>query len=310
MAEIVISEFMDDAAIHQELSAFDVHYDPQLVDDRERLIQLVEDAKALVVRNRTQVDADLLAAASDLKVVGRLGVGLDNIDLDACKARGVVVHPATGANDTAVAEYVIGAAMILLRGCWHAGAQMTSGEWPRNDLIGREISGKRLGLLGFGSIARQTALRAAALGMQVAAFDPYVAADDPAWADVARLSMEEIARSSDVVSLHVPLTDDTRSIVDAGFIASMRNDAILINAARGGVVDEGAVVDALTSATLGGAALDVFESEPLGAAAERFANVPNLMLTPHIAGVTIESNVRVSRVTAENVAKLLRNSTA
>ena len=297
---------MDEAAIEAELAGFDVHYDPALVDRRDELETVVRECRAIIVRNRTQVDRRLLDAAPTLRAVGRLGVGLDNIDVQACEARGVAVFPATGANDLAVAEYVIAAAMLLLRAAWFQNDAMIAGTWPRTASIGRETSGKRIGLVGFGSIARQTAVRAAALGMHVAAYDPFLAPEDSAWQLAERQSLAEIAGRSDVVSLHVPLTDETRHLIDADFIGRMRRGAVLINAARGGVVDEDALVASLRTGQLGGAALDVYETEPLDAAAgARFAGVPNLVLTPHIAGVTEESNVRVSRVTAANVAAAL-----
>lgn len=307
MSEIVISEFMDEAIARDVLGAFDVRYDASLVDDRPALLTALGDARAIIVRNRTRVDAELLEHAPNLKVVGRLGVGLDNIDLEACAARDVAVCPATGANDIAVAEYAITAALVLLRGCWSATDRMVAGDWPRTDLIGREISGKRLGLIGFGSIARQVAARAAALGMTVSAFDPYLPADDAAWSDIRNASLTELAAECDVISVHVPLTDETRHLIDADFIGSMRAGAILINTARGGVVDETAAITALREGRLGGAALDVFESEPLDSeSGAAFAGVPNLLLTPHIAGITEEANQRVSLLTAQNVLKHLR----
>ncbi|MFC3691770.1 hydroxyacid dehydrogenase [Chenggangzhangella methanolivorans] len=307
MPKIVISEFIDEAAIAEHLGAFEVVYDPDLVDQPERLAKEAGNADALIVRNRTQVRGALLEGATKLICVGRLGVGLDNIDVDACKARNVDVFPATGANDVSVAEYVIGTAMVLLRGAYVSTPEMAQGAWPRNALsAGREISGKRLGLVGYGSIARETARRAIALGMSVVGHDPYVPADSPAWGQTIPMSLPELLKTSDVVSLHVPLTDGTRGLIGAGALASMKRDAILINAARGGVVDEAAVASALKERRLGGAALDVFDAEPLrGAAAEIFAGVPNLILTPHVAGVTAESNVRVSGVTAASVAKRL-----
>ena len=307
MADIVICEFMDEAIARQVLQAFDLLYDPSLVDDRAALFEVLGDARAIIVRNRTQVDAELLEHAPKLEAVGRLGVGLDNIDLELCKARNVAVYPATGANDLAVAEYVISAALSLLRGTWQASPDVIGGKWPRGTNIGREASGSRFGLIGFGSIARQVAGRAVALGMQVSAYDPYLPDDDSAWSDVDTVSLQELAETSDVVSVHVPLTKETRNIIDADFIERMKNDAILINTARGGVVDEQALTAALRSGQLGGAALDVFASEPVDAeGGKSFAGIPNLMLTPHIAGITEESNVRVSQLTAENVARHLR----
>ena len=310
MPKIVISEFMDEAAIAEHLGSFEVVYDPDLVDQPERLAREAADADALIVRNRTQVRGALLQAAAKLVCVGRLGVGLDNIDVAACETRGIDVFPATGANDVSVAEYVVGTAMVLLRGAYFSTPAMAEGGWPRNALSsGREISGKRLGLVGFGSIARETALRALALGMSVAGRDPYVPADSPAWGDVIPMSLEELLRTSDVVSLHVPLTEGTKGLIGADALASMRTDAILINAARGGIVDEAALANALKEGRLGGAALDVFDAEPLkGDAAKIFEGVPNLILTPHVAGVTAESNVRVSDVTARSVARRLKGA--
>jgi (S)-sulfolactate dehydrogenase len=310
MPDIVITEFMDEDAIRQGLAGFDVLYDPQLVDRPEDLARVVAESRGLIVRNRTQVRAALLDAAPRLEVVGRLGVGLDNIDVAACEARNVAVFPATGANDVSVAEYVIGTAMMLLRGAYASTGEVVAGAWPRNRLMGREIAGKRLGLVGFGAIARETAKRAVALGMSVSAFDPYVTPDSPAWDQpwgrIEPSSLEPLIAGSDVVSLHVPLTPETRNLIGTAAIARMKPDAVLINAARGGVVDEAAVAEALRAGRLGGAALDVFEAEPV--TAERgavFAGCPNLVLTPHVAGVTVESNVRVSWVTVENVRKHL-----
>ncbi|AEI01737.1 D-3-phosphoglycerate dehydrogenase SerA [Afipia carboxidovorans OM5] len=309
---ILITEFMDEDAIRDGLAGFDVRYDPTLVDQPQALLEAVREARALIVRNRTQVRGDVLAAATKLEVIGRLGVGLDNIDVEACRARNIKVYPASGANDVSVAEYVIATAMVLLRGAYQATPELVAGQWPRNRLVGREISGKCLGLIGFGSIARETAQRAAALGMTVVAFDPYVAADAPVWTQpwgkVQSLDLAKLLAAADVMSLHVPLTPETRSMIDAKAIAGMKNDAVIINAARGGVVDEAAVAAALKAGKLGGAALDVFDKEPIGNSGAVFADAPNLILTPHIAGVTVESNVRVSRVTVDNVARHLKGA--
>jgi (S)-sulfolactate dehydrogenase len=309
MPQVVISEFMDDGAV-ERLRDFDLLSDPKLVDKPDELAAALGEARALIVRNRTQVRGALLKAGPRLEAVGRLGVGLDNIDVEVCKARGIAVYPATGANDVSVAEYVIAAAMVLLRGAYGATGEVVAGAWPRNRLMGREIAGKRFGLVGFGSIARETARRAAALGMNICALDPYVPAADPAWrqpwGSVEPLSLQDLLARSDVVSLHVPLTAQTKNLIDAKALASMKPDAILINAARGGVVDEAAVAAALKAGHLGGAALDVFEEEPLSAAKGGvFAGCPNLILTPHIAGVTVESNVRVSGVIADAIRKHL-----
>ena len=305
MAAIVIAEFMDKDALGI-LAGHEALYDATLVDRRNELAAALADARALIVRNRTKVDAALLAAAPRLEAVGRLGVGLDNIDVVACKARGIAVYPATGANDAAVVEYVIAAMLVLLRGAFAATDAVIAGEWPRTKLMGREAGGKRLGLIGFGSIGRKVGAVAAALGMDVAAYDPHIAAGDAAWSQpwgkIVKLDLDPLLQTSDVVSLHVPLTDETRHLLGRAAIARMKRNAILINAARGGVADEAAVAEVLRSGELGGAALDVFAQEPLSKElGQIFAGCPNLLLTPHVAGLSIEANTRVSRMVAEKI---------
>jgi (S)-sulfolactate dehydrogenase len=311
MPDIVISEPMHDGAVEELWRRWDVVYDPALVDRPDDLAKALADARALIVRNRTQVRGALLDAGKNLKVIGRLGVGLDNIDLEACKARGIAVCPATGANAVAVAEYVIAMALVLLRGAYFSSEAVSAGAWPRMALVGREAAGKQLGLIGFGSIARATAERAAALGMRVAAYDPYLPPDDPAWKVASRLTLEELLASSDAISLHVPLTQETRGLLRPRALSQMKPGSILINTSRGGIVDEEAVVNALREGRLGGAALDVFEHEPLDAKhGAMFRGVPNLILTPHIAGVTVESNIQVSTVVAQAVLRHLESETA
>lgn len=302
MPEIVISEFMDEAAVDRLRERHDILYDPDLVNHPKALREALETAKALIVRNRTKVSKELLADLSSLACVGRLGVGLDNIDLEACKAKAITVYPATGANDVAVAEYVVTAALTLLRGAYNRSPDIAAGRWPRMEMMGGEIAGKRLGLVGYGAIARKVAARAHSFGCDIAAFDPFLPEGDAAWQSAERLDLPALLRTSDVISLHVPLTETTRHLIDRDAMKAMKPSAILINTARGGVVDEGALVEALQAGQLGGAALDVFESEPLDQeAGARFEGVPNLILTPHIAGVTKEANVRVSSVTADHV---------
>ncbi len=309
MAEIVVSEFMEEGAVADLAAAFSLLYDPGLADRPEELRRRLGEARALIVRNRTRVDRALLAAAPRLRVIGRLGVGLDNIDLEGCREHGVVVRPAAGANAGAVAEYVIGTALLLLRDLAGATARLLAGEWPREAFVGRELAGKTLGLLGYGRIARAVARRAAALEMPIAAHDPHIAPEDPAWRGVQRLPLEELLATADILSLHLPLTPETRGLLDARRLARMKQGAVLIDTARGGILDEAALVRALRAGRLAGAALDVFEEEPLSAeTAARFRGLPNLILTPHIAGVTVESNRRVSQVTADNVRRLLTSA--
>lgn len=308
--KILISEFMDEAAVASLRASFDTTYEATLVDRGDELLASLKDADALIVRNRTQVNAQLLAAAPRLKVVGRLGVGLDNIDLPACKARNVAVIPATGANALAVAEYVIATAMLLLRGAYLSTPAVAGGQWPRGPLSnGREIGGKTLGIVGIGGIGQLTARLAQGLGMRVVASDPMVAASSALWKEtgVTCRTLDELLAESDVVSLHVPLTADTRNLINAARLALMRPNAVLINSARGGIIDESALAAALRAKRLGGAALDVFDVEPL-LAGSPLADCPNLILTPHIAGVTAESNTRVSSMIAERVSAYLASA--
>ncbi|MCB2104220.1 MAG: hydroxyacid dehydrogenase [Rhodobacteraceae bacterium] len=304
---IVITEFMDAEAIDTLRAAGAVHYDPGLADRQEAIPPLLRDAAALVVRNRTLVTGALLAAAPRLRCIGRLGVGLDNIDLNACAAQDVTVYPATGANTLSVAEYVVTAALVLLRRAWFCTADMLAGKWPRGAAgEGQEVAGKILGLVGYGAIARETARLARGLGMDVVGHDPFLPGDDPAWGATRSLPLADLLGMADVVSLHVPLTQGTRHLIDSAALANMKPGAILINAARGGVVDETAVAVALRAGHLGAAALDTFENEPLTQdRASAFADTPNLILTPHIAGVTEESNRRVSALTAANIIQHL-----
>ena len=306
-ARIVISEFMDAPAVAALGQRFAVDYRPTLVDDVAALEAAVAHAEGWIVRNRTQVRGRLLEAAVRLRVVGRLGTGLDNIDVGVCERRRIQVIPATGANAESVAEYVITAALGGLRGAFFSTRAVEAGTWPRQMLSqGREAAGKVLGIIGLGNIGRLTARKALAIGMRVIAHDPNLPAEAAGWRDVESppRSLDELLAESDVVTLHVPLTAQTRGLLDRVRLARMKRDAVLINTARGGLVDEAAVAQMLREGRLGAAALDVFEHEPLPAASP-LAGVPRLLLTPHIAGITVESNERVSSLIAERVAAAL-----
>lgn len=302
MPDILITEFMAEGAVEDLAASFDTRYDPTLVEDPNQLGSLIQDSRALIVRNRTQVNMDLLEHAHRLECVGRLGVGLDNIDQEACAARGVAVYPATGANDQSVAEYVITMVLVLLRGAYLATDRVRNGSWPRQNLIGRETAGRTLGLIGLGNIARQVASRAKALGMDVTAFDPLLPDADPIWEGVQRKSLADLLKSADAISLHVPLTAETRGLIGADEFAAMPRGSVVINTARGGVLDEAALAEALRMRHIGGAALDVFAAEPLDAdAGAAFDGLDNVILTPHVAGVTEESNLRVSALIARRI---------
>jgi len=305
--KIVVSEFMDSFAVESLRKHFDVLDDRALVDDPKRLFEAVHDADAIVIRNRTQINPALLERAPRLSVVGRLGVGLDNIDLRACEQRQVKIIPATGANALAVAEYVISTAMMLLRGAYLSSAEVASGDWPRPQLSnGREFAGSTLAVVGFGGIGQLVARLAIGLGVQVIAFDPQLAGDAEVWqlSGVRRVSFEEALAEADVLTLHVPLRDETRNLLGPVQIGSLKRHAVVINAARGGIIDEAALATAMREGRVGGAALDVFEEEPVRDGS-MFTGLPNVILTPHIAGLTLQSNERVSTLIAARVTEAL-----
>jgi (S)-sulfolactate dehydrogenase len=308
MARIVICEFMDKRAVAQLEAAHDVLYDPQLVGDAARLRAEAGNADVLVVRNLTQVRGELLSAMARCKVVGRLGVGLDNIDVPTCEARGIKVIPASGANGLSVAEYVVASTMLLLRGAFASTEAVAAGQWPRAALSnGREAAGQTLGIIGFGSIGQTTARLARGLGMRVIAYDPALAPDAPVFAQagVTCASLDDLISLADAITLHVPLVDATRGLFSAARIGQMKKGAVLVNTSRGHIVDIAAVSAALRSGQLGGAAIDVFDVEPLPANAA-LQSCPNLLLTPHISGLSMQSNERVSFMIADKVLESLK----
>ena len=286
----------------------DAHWDRDLWNKRDELLRLVADARAIVVRNATQVDPELLAAAPQLKLVARMGVGLDNIDVETCKAHGIEVCPAIGANAVSVAEYVIATAMILLRGmALRSTERLVAGEWPRESLArGMEIGGKTLGIIGFGSIGQVMGAKGRAMDMDIIAYDAMLPADAPAWAEARRMELDDLIAEADVITLHCPLTPQTRGLIDGARIARMKQGAVLINSARGGIIDDKACADALRSGHLGGVALDSFAPEPIDpAVGALYAGLDNVILTPHIAGVTQESNRRIAEHAVVNVRRVL-----
>jgi len=298
---ILIPESILPTAI-ERLQKYSVHYDAGLVNRHEALIEAARCADAIIVRRLTQVRGRLLDAMSKCKAVGRLGVGLDNIDMQVCRARGIEVIPAVGANARSVAEYVIGAAFSLVRGVFHSSDAVTAGHWPKDALnLGGELFGRTIGIVGFGSIGKVTAELARTLGMRVLVHDQHPA--DVTGTEEC-VTLDELMARSDVVTLHVPLSPETRYLIDKRRLSHMKADAVLINAARGGIVDETALIAALRDGQIRGAALDAFENEPLGPSPQ-YEGVPNLILTPHVAGVTRESEQRVTQMVIDRLLAVL-----
>lgn len=278
------------------------------VDDRTGipladLPAVLPDYDALIVRSRTKVTAALLAAAPTLKVVGRAGVGVDNIDLDAAQARGVTVVNSPTATSIAVAELALALMLDLARRTPYADASMKRGEWAKKELMGAELSGKTLGIVGVGNIGREVARRAAAFGMEILGFDAWLPAERIRENGAEPVSLEELYARSDYLSLHVPLTPETRGLLGAAAIEAMKPGVRLICTARGGVVDEEALLAALEAGRVAGAGLDVFAQEPPGLSP--LVAHPGVVATPHIGAQTEEAQVRAAIDIAEEVRRAL-----
>ena len=309
MTRVIITEFMDESEVSRLSSHHEVLYNPDLHSNINSLLDSITDTQALIIRNKTLVNRELIDASKDLRVIGRLGVGLDNIDTTYCREKGISIVIADGANTDSVAEYVVTGLLVLFRGIMDSTSRIINGEWPRGDFIGTEVKGKTLGIVGLGSIGRAVAQKVRLLGMRVVGTDVNIEKDDPVWGEfnVQYREFSDLVRISDAITMHVPLNNDTKGLFDDYALQNMRKGAILINTSRGGIVDEDALVKYLKNGHLGGAMLDVFESEPL-TESRPFAGLPNLILTPHIAGVTVESNRRVSCMIVDQVMEHLKKS--
>jgi D-3-phosphoglycerate dehydrogenase len=271
----------------------------------DELVAALQGCRALLVRGATKVTSQVLAASPDLKVVARAGTGLDNIDVAAAKQRGVRVLNTPAANAISVAELTLGLMLALDRHVVAACDDLRGGRWEKSKYSGRELCGKALGLIGFGRIGREVALRARAFGMRVLAFDPQLAAWPPGFEWVARrAALEGLLSEADYVSLHVPLTPGTRNLLAAAQLSCMKRDAVLVNCARGGTVDEAALHAALASGALRGAALDVFATEPPGKTP--LLELANVIATPHLGASTAEAQDRAGVEAAERVVEALR----
>ena len=299
---ILITEFMDEDAVNLLKKKYDVYYDISLAEDSNSLVKLINKMKALIVRNKTLVTRELIENAPNLTCVGRLGVGLDNIDLNACEEQNITVYPALGANSHSVAEYVICASMLLLRKAYFKKNEMIAGNWPRQESSGSEVYGKTLGLIGFGDIAQKTRDLALGLGMKTVAYDPYLDKDSNVWKETKNLDLDNLLSISDIISLHIPLTEETKNLLDEKKLGLIKKSSVIINAARGGVIDENQLAKLLKENKIAGAALDVFNNEPVNKEyAKKFEGIDNLILTPHVGGVTKESNKRVSELIAKKI---------
>jgi D-3-phosphoglycerate dehydrogenase len=270
---------------------------------RDELCAAIGDYDALVVRSQVKVDAELIAAGRRLVVVGRAGVGVDNVDLDAATRAGITVVNAPTGNTIAAAEHTLALLFALARHIAAADASVRRGEWKRSQFTGTELRGKTLGIVGLGKIGQAIADRARALEMRVLGADPYVTPEQAALHGVELTDQETLFETADVVTVHVPLTRATRGLIGTQTLARMKPGALLLNVARGGVVDEAAVADALREGRLAGAAIDVFAAEP--PAGSPLLDAPNTVLTPHLGASTEEAQVLVAEEVADQVLDVL-----
>ena len=310
MHKVLVTENVAGEEMEALKRDFDVTFDPQLWRAPEKLHAAVADVHAVIVRNQTKVDRELIAAARRLCVIGRAGVGMDNVDVRAASDAGVVVAFTPEQNAISVAELAIGLMLSLARQIPAADASTKSGKWERQVFTGTELFGKTLGLVGLGRIGFLVAARARAFGMKILAHDTFVSADSVLVAESgARLvSMDELLAQSDVISVHVPRTPQTEGFIDAGKFAQMKSSALFINTSRGEVVDEPAMLAALRQKRIAGAALDVRTAEP--PTAGELEKLPNVILTPHIAAFTVEGQTRVVTSICRDVAAVLRGEPA
>jgi len=271
--------------------------------DTKRLPEALHEAAALIVRSATRVDADVLAAAPGLRVVGRAGVGVDNVDVPAASRRGIVVMNTPRGNATSAAEHAFGLMLALVRHIPQAAASTRAGRWEKQKFLGTELMGKTLGVLGLGNIGRLVAERAVAFGMRVVGHDPYVPPAEAARIGVTLMGLFDLLAAADIVTVHLPLTADTRGLIGASALAQTKKGVLLVNAARGGLVDEIALLEALRSGQVGGAALDVFDREPPGASP--LLGLDSVIATPHLGAATEEAQDAVSVEIAEQIAAYL-----
>ena len=271
----------------------------------DQLAADLTDADALVVRSATKVTSSLIAAAPRLRVIARAGTGVDNVDVSAASARGIVVMNAPGANSVSVAELALGQMLALARHLPAADAAMKEGRWEKKKFLGEELRGKTLGLAGFGRIGQEVARRAAAFGMTIIAHDPFIAADVASDLGATLVSLEELFAQSDYLSLHLPSNPQTRHLVGAPRLAAAKRGIRIVNTARGDLIDEQALADAIVSGQVGGAALDVFQTEPT--TDHRLQKLPQVIATPHIAASTREGQELVGVETTTALRDFLKD---
>ncbi len=307
MFRILVSDKLDQAGLERLAAAGDATFDVKAGLSKEELLAVLPDYDALIVRSSTQVDADVLAAGSNLKVVGRAGMGVDNIDVRAATLNGVIVMNTPGANSMATAEHALALMLGVTRHIAPAHASLLAGEWHRSAYTGTELNGKTLGIIGFGRIGRLVAQRANAFQMNVLAYDPFVSEEVARELGVTLVDLDDLLAGSDYITLHTALLEDTEEMINAATISQMKDGVVIINAARGKLVNDQDLAEALKSGKVGAAAVDVYRKEPPGPD-NPLIGLPNVLHTPHLGASTEEAQFVVATEIVDQVLAALRGT--
>ncbi|MEK5061318.1 phosphoglycerate dehydrogenase [Paenibacillus shunpengii] len=306
MLKVLVSDPISDLGIQQLVDAEDVSVDKKTGLSEEELVQIIGDYDALLVRSQTKVTRKIMQAGSRLKVVGRAGVGVDNIDLEAATERGIIVINAPDGNTITTCEHTFAMMMALARHIPQAYAKTINGTWDRKTFLGVELRNKTLGVLGMGRIGSEVAKRAKAFGMNILGYDPFLTQERAEKMGITLASVDEIVRQADFMTVHTPLTPETKHMIARPQFEVMKRGMRIINCARGGIIDEMALVEAVDEGIVAGAAFDVFESEP-PQADHPFLTHPKIIVTPHLGASTVEAQENVAIDVSEQVLHILRN---
>ncbi len=310
MPKVLISDSLSPAAVQIfKDHGIDVDFQPALGKDKDKLGELIGNYDGLAIRSATKVTSKILEKAKNLKVIGRAGIGVDNVDIPAATARGIIVMNTPFGNSITTAEHAISLMLALARQIPEADISTRAGKWEKNRFMGVEITGKTLGVIGCGNIGSIVADRALGLKMKVIAYDPFLAAERAKDLGVEKVELDELLKRADIITLHTPLTDKTRNIIDASALKKTRKGVRIVNCARGGLIDETAIYEALKSGHVAGAAFDVFAEEP--ATSNPLFTLPNVVCTPHLGASTTEAQENVALQIAEQMSDyLLRGAIA
>ena len=300
--KILITDRIHECAVEEAKKFADV--DLRYGISQDELIELIKDYDALIVRSGTKVTREIIERAENLKIIGRAGVGLDNIDVKAAEENKIKIVNSPEASTISVAELVFGSLISFIRNIHKANESMKRGKWEREKFMGNELYGKTLGIIGFGRIGREVAMRARAFGMKILAYDPSITVEDAREFNIEYSDLENLLRNSDIITLHVPLTDETENMIDKRELELMKRDSILINIARGGVVNEDALYEFLKEKKIRGAILDVYSEEP--PRDYRLIKLDNVLATPHIGASTDEAQINAGLVIVEKIRNFFR----